>query len=101
MDEQHDKKVRDLKLKVVMTEKELAASQHNAKLGAWLKAGHAGQISKNAARDRERLEARLEDLRAKLAALTVEPPPPVVEPEKKTAAEKPVAAMKPRKKAAK
>jgi hypothetical protein len=66
MDEATERKVRDLKLKILKTEKELAATQHTMNLGAWLKAGHAGQIHRTAEKDRLRLEAKLAELKAKL-----------------------------------
>jgi hypothetical protein len=66
MDEATERKIRDLKLKILKVEKELAATQHSANLGSWLHAGHAGQIQKTAERDRKRLEAKLEELRAQL-----------------------------------
>jgi hypothetical protein len=69
MDEQTEKKIRDLKLRITMAEKELTATQNSMKLGVMLKAGHAGQMAKNAERDRERLESKLETLRAKLLEL--------------------------------
>jgi hypothetical protein len=105
MDEQLDRKIRDLKLKIFMAEKELTASQHTMKLGALLRAGHAGQINKNALRDRERLEKKLDDLRAKLAdietgAVKIEASEPEPEPQtikkgtKKATTAKPAAAKK-------
>ena len=66
MDEATERKVRDLKLRILKTEKELAATQHTMHLGAWLGAGHAGQIHRTAEKDRLRLEAKLEELKAKL-----------------------------------
>ena len=66
MDEVTERKVRDLKLKILKVEKELAASQHTANLGAWLRAGNANQIHKSAERDRQRLETKLEELKGKL-----------------------------------
>ncbi len=66
MDEATEHKVRDLKLKILKAEKELAATQHTMNLGAWLHAGHAGQMHRSAEKDRARLEAKLEELRTKL-----------------------------------
>ena len=87
MDEQTEKKIRDLKLRITMAEKELTATQNSMKLGVMLKAGHAGQMAKNAERDRERLESKLETLRAKL--LELDPPQSEVAP-KPVIAEEPV-----------
>jgi hypothetical protein len=86
MDEAAERKIRDLKLKILKAEKELAATQHTMNLGAWLKAGHAGQIHRTAEKDRLRLEAKLVELKAKLEE---------VAPESTAPAEKPKRAAKP------
>jgi hypothetical protein len=102
MDEITEHKIRDLKLRIQMAERELAATIHNAGLGAFLRAGHPTQINKAAERDRKRLEEKLEDLKSKLAeldptAVTAAAPEPEtkVVPEKKPAAAKKAAAEKP------
>ena len=111
MDEATAHKVRDLKLKILHAEKELQATQHNANLGQWLHAGHTAQMAKANDRERERLEAKLADLKSKLDALTggdsAPAPEPVAaetepKPAKKAAATKAAAAPKtPAKKTAK
>jgi hypothetical protein len=70
MDDATAHKVRDLKLKILIVEKELAATHHNSELGQWLRAGHASQMAKAAERERERLEKKLEELKGKIEALT-------------------------------
>ena len=69
MDELTERKVRDLKLKIVHVEKELAATQHHNDLGAMLRTGHPSQIAKAGERERKRLETKLDELRTKLAEL--------------------------------
>lgn len=69
MDEATERKIRDLRLKILKVEKELAARQHSANLGTWLHAGHAGQIQRTAERDRQRLETKLKELKTKLEAV--------------------------------
>jgi hypothetical protein len=69
MDEATEHKVRDLKLKLLMVEKELTASQHHSNLGAMLRAGNPSQMNRAAERDRKRLEAKRDDLLAQLTAL--------------------------------
>jgi hypothetical protein len=80
MDENLEHKIRNLKLKVLRVEKELARTQHNVNLGAWLRAGHPGQLAKAGERDRVRLETKLFELRAELEKLapgsTSKPAPP-------------------------
>ncbi len=70
MDEATQRKVRELKLKILMLEKELKQSQHTMGLQGWLKAGHSGQISRAAAKDRSRIEEKLELLREQVRALS-------------------------------
>jgi len=112
MDEATTHKVRDLKLKILHVEKELQATQHNADLGQYLRAGHASQMAKANERERERLETKLEELRSKLNELTGGEPPaapgpkpepaaPAPTPAKKAAATKATAAPKTEKKATK
>ena len=88
MDEATERKARDLKLKILKVEKELAASQHTANLGAWLRAGNANQIHKNAERDRERLETKLEELKSKLEEVAPDSTASTAEKPKRTAAKK-------------
>ena len=80
MDEATERKVRDLKLKILKTEKELAATQHTMNLGAWLGAGHAGQMHRTAEKDRQRLEAKLAELKAKLEELAPGSTAPAAKP---------------------
>jgi hypothetical protein len=75
MDQTPEQKIRDLKLKLLRAEKELTTSQHNSSLGAALRTGHASQMARAAERDRLRLEARIEELKTKLAALEASAPP--------------------------
>ncbi|MBK6765763.1 MAG: hypothetical protein IPG71_05335 [bacterium] len=72
MDEATDKKVRALKLKVVMAERELHASSGKWKLGALLKAGHADAMNREVSKVTERLEAKIAKLRDDITALTGE-----------------------------
>lgn len=69
MDENLEHKIRDLKLKILRVEKELAKTLHNANLGAWLHAGHPSQMAKAGERERKRLETKLTELREKLEEL--------------------------------
>jgi hypothetical protein len=105
MDETIERKVRDLKLQILKAEKELAKTQSSANLGAWLHAGRANQIQKNAERDRQRLEAKLTELKAKLEETapgsTTPPEKPKVAATKKTADKKPAAKTTTRKSARK
>jgi hypothetical protein len=110
MDEATVHKVRDIKLKIMHVEKELAATQHNAGLGQWLGAGHAGQMARANERERTRLEAKLEELKTKLNELTggeevpatvAEAPAEEPKAAKKAAATKATAAPKAAKKTAK
>jgi outer membrane biosynthesis protein TonB len=107
LDDQTEKKIRDLKLRILKTEKELQSSQHHLKLGAWLRAGHAGQLNRNAEKDRIRLEEKLKDLHASLESLTGVPstPPPApkafVAEQVKAPAPQPAEAPKAEKKSAK
>lgn len=73
MDDATEHKIRDLKLRILRVEKELAKTVHNANLGSWLRAGHPGQIAKAGERDRKRLEDKLAELRAQLESLTPDP----------------------------
>lgn len=72
MDETTEKKVRSLKLKVVMAERELHSSSGKWKLGALLKAGHADAMNREVNKVTERLEAKIAKLKADIAALTGE-----------------------------
>lgn len=103
MDETTEKKVRALKLKLLMAEKELHASSGKWKLGALLGAGHASAMNREVIKLKERLEGKIEKLRQELALLTGEPLPattaqekPVHAPVKKavTEVEKPAPAKK-------
>ncbi len=69
MNEVQEKKSRDLKLKIARLEKELKQSQHTMNLQGWLRAGHAGQISRAAEKDKQRIDEKLSALRAELGAL--------------------------------
>lgn len=69
MDELTTKKVRDLKLKITNLEKELTQTQHTMGLQGWLKAGHSGQIARNADKDRKRIEAKIAELKSQILSL--------------------------------
>lgn len=89
MDEATEKKVRSLKLKVVMAERELHSSSGKWKLGALLKAGHADAMNREVSKVTERLEAKIAKLRDEIAALTgatVNAPKPAESKSVKTAA---------------
>jgi hypothetical protein len=98
MDEQTEKKIRDLKLKIHTLEKEQTQSQYTMNRGAFLRAGHAGQIARNADKDRARIQEKIDELRAKLEELTgptEDPAPaPAAEPEQEKAATKAAAKKK-------
>jgi hypothetical protein len=83
MDENLEHKIRDLKLRILRVEKELARTLHNVNLGAWLHAGHPSQMAKAGERERKRLEGKLAELRAQLEKLapgsTPQPAPAPVE----------------------
>lgn len=89
MDEATERKIRDLRLKILKVEKELAARQHSANLGTWLHAGHAGQIQRTAERDRQRLETKLEALKTKLEEVAPGSTKPAATPKHTAAAKKP------------
>jgi hypothetical protein len=69
MDETTERKVRDLKLKILHVERELSGAQHHSGVSAMLRVGHPGQIAKAGERERKRLETKLEELKSKLEAL--------------------------------
>lgn len=96
MDDATAHKIRGLKLKILHVEKELAATHHNAELGQWLRAGRTAQMAKASERERIRLETKLDDLKARLAALTTEgsAPAPLAAPATVEPAPKPKAAKK-------
>jgi len=94
MGETTEHKIRDLRLRILKVEKEIAATKHNVNLGAWLRAGHASQMAKQGERDRERLEAKLEELKAKLAALLPAGEATLASPTKEKADVKPAAEKK-------
>ncbi|MCB9367024.1 MAG: hypothetical protein H6508_07600 [Calditrichaeota bacterium] len=123
MDEAVEKKIRSLKLKLLMAERELHAASGKWKLGALLKAGHANAMNREVDKVTERLEAKIEKIRAEIAELSggsepatkkakpAEPAPKAVKAakeapvkkaaEKKTASKKAPAKKAPAKKAAK
>lgn len=101
MDELTERKIRDLRLKLLMVDKELNASQHKTNLGAMLRAGNPTQMARAADRDRKRLEEKRDKLMEQLAALepTAAPeakPVPAASamPVKKPAAKKTAAPVK-------
>jgi hypothetical protein len=73
MDESVEHKIRNLRLRILRAERELAASRHNVGLGAMLGAGHRKQMEKAGERERQRLEAERDELTAQLNALTGTP----------------------------
>ena len=103
MDETLDKKLRALKLKLVMAENELQASSGKWKLGALLGAGHTSAMNREVVKLKERLEGKIDKLKADIAEITGEAPPPKAEVEKPKAkaepAKKPVEKAAPIKKA--
>jgi len=105
MEENLEHQIRDLKLKIMRVEKELARTLHNVNLGAWLHAGHPSQMAKAGERERKRLEAKLAELRAQLEKLapgsTPKPAPPPVEAKPASAAAPKPKAEAPSAKAAK
>lgn len=93
MDDSIEKKVRTLRLKLLMAERELHAASGKWRLGALLKAGHANAMNREVDKVTDRLEAKIDKLRAEIAELTGEPlqsanPGKVVAPASKTAAKK-------------
>jgi len=100
MDDAAEKKIRDLKLRIIKAEKELAASVHNTQLGAWLRAGHPSQMAKAGERERKRLEAKLDELKAKLHELEPQSAAAPVESKKQPADEPATKTAAPAKKAA-
>jgi uncharacterized membrane protein len=105
MEENLEHQIRDLKLKIMRVEKELARTLHNVNLGAWLHAGHPSQMAKAGERDRKRLETKLAELRAQLEKLapgsTPKPVTPPVEAKPASAAAPKPKAEAPSAKAAK
>jgi len=103
MDETLEKKLRALKLKLVMAEKELQASSGKWKLGALLGAGHTSAMNREVVKLKERLEGKIDKLKTEIAEITVEAPAPKAEVEKPKAkaepAKKPVEKAAPMKKA--
>ncbi|MBL0060642.1 MAG: hypothetical protein IPP40_03935 [bacterium] len=93
MDETLEKKLRALKLKLVMAEKELMASSGKWKLGALLGAGHTSAMNREVVKLKERLEGKIEKLRNEIAKITGEAPAPKAEVGKPIAKTEP--AMKP------
>jgi len=105
MEENLEHQIRDLKLKIMRVEKELARTLHNVNLGAWLHAGHPSQMAKAGERDHKRLETKLAELRAQLEKLapgsTPKPVTPPVEAKPASAAAPKPKAEAPSAKAAK
>jgi hypothetical protein len=97
MDQTSEHKIRDLKLKILHAEKELAASQHNSSLGAALRTGHASQMARAAERDRKRLEGKIEELKSQLASLERGEDAPAAPDTKRAAPAKAAAAPKTKK----
>jgi hypothetical protein len=91
MDEATQKKIRDLNLKIAKLEKELVQTQHTLGLQSWLKAGHAGQLSRTAQKDRLRIEEKIGDLKSQLNALE---PKPETSPQENAAPKKRAAKKK-------
>ena len=90
MDETLEKKLRALKLKLVMAEKELMASSGKWKLGALLGAGHTSAMNREVVKLKERLEGKIEKLKNEIAEITGEAPVPKAEVEKPKAKNEPV-----------
>lgn len=81
MDETLEKKLRALKLKLMMAEKELQASSGKWKLGALLGAGHTSAMNREVDKLKERLESKIERLNSEIALLSGTPIAPKVKAE--------------------
>jgi hypothetical protein len=92
MDEAIEKKIRALKLKIVMAERELQASSGKWRLGVLLKAGHANAMNREVDKVKERLESKIESIKAEIEALS-SGAPAALKPAKP---EKPVKAAEPK-----
>lgn len=92
MDEAIEKKIRALKLKIVMAERELQASSGKWRLGVLLKAGHANAMNREVDKVKERLESKIENIKAEIEALSSGAPVA----SKTAQAEKPVKAAEPK-----
>ncbi len=91
MDEAIEKKIRALKLKIVMAERELQASSGKWRLGVLLKAGHANAMNREVDKVKERLESKIESIKAEIEALSSGAPaaPKPAKPEKPVKASEP------------
>jgi hypothetical protein len=89
MDETVEKKVRSLKLKLLMAERELHASSGKWKLGAMLGAGHLSQMNREVVKLKDRLESKIEKLKKEISELTGEALDAVTSENKPNAAAKP------------
>lgn len=69
MDELLEKKLRSLKLKLAIAEKELQASSGKWKLGALLGAGHASAMNREVVKLKDRLEGKIEKLKSEIDAI--------------------------------
>lgn len=96
MDEAIEKKIRALKLKIVMAERELQASSGKWRLGVLLKAGHANAMNREVDKVKERLESKIESIKAEIEALSSGAPvaPKPSKPEKPVKAAEPKPAVK-------
>jgi hypothetical protein len=92
MDETVEKKVRSLKLKLLMAERELHASSGKWKLGAMLGAGHLSQMNREVVKLKDRLESKIEKLKKEISELTGEALDAVTSENKPNAAAKPIEA---------
>lgn len=107
MDETSEKKLRSLKLKLVMAEKELQAAGAKWKLGGFLGAGHANAMNREVDKVKSRLNETIEKIKAQISEITGETPAPekveakpAPKPEpaaKKAADKKPEAKAEPKK----
>ncbi|MBK6910477.1 MAG: hypothetical protein IPK53_13395 [bacterium] len=106
MDESVEKKLRALKLKLLMAEKEMQASSGKWKLGALLKAGHTDAMNREVDKLHDRLEKKIATLKSEIAELSgavdnVANTAPAEKPVAKAAAKKSAVPAAPKKTAAK
>ncbi len=92
MDETLEKKVRSLRLKLLMAERELHAASGKWKLGAMLGAGHMSAMNREIVKVKDRLEGKIEKLKQEISLLTGET---FVSQAQTPAAEKPRPYVKP------
>jgi methylmalonyl-CoA mutase N-terminal domain/subunit len=70
MDEASEKKVRSLRLKLAIAEKELQAAGAKWKLGGFLGAGHANAMNREVDKVQARLNEKIEKIKTQIAEIT-------------------------------